>query len=1042
MAKYIKRAGIVFFATILSLLLVIGTLNATGVVDSNSDSIVNTNTDNNIFLENVDYANPENVQIPKKENVNFEIPKADFEYVLNHNYNCQDLATCTCLQNIWNEAVQKSLDTNKNVKVTLMTDWVAREVSANYFTSFGDGIGFDYGRITVRGEITLDLNGFTIDRKAPETIDNGGGSSIIVWESILNLTDSSYDSNAIQQIYDNNKSLITEEDYKNRNFSNTTLVQQLRQVKCGKITGGKTNSGGAGGVIVFSNDKITKSTLNMYGGMITGNEATISGGVGCKTATEFNFFDGLIFDNKAQYGGGVYVVDGDFNMYGGKIIANLATNNGGGVFVSNRQMNFYDGLIGCNTATNHAGGIWVDTGSKNKICSLQMYGGVVENNASKHGTGVTVYNSGYARIYNGYIRNNYAVENSSGLLIWNTSQCEMFDGIISNNTTNSFTSGERGGAGVLVGHGSSFEMFSGQIVNNRLTTENETRVVEGAGLYLTTYPSDTANCIAKLHGGIIANNVIETPAGLSTCGAGVIVSDVGRNVVNLEINGAMQIYNNNADGKISDVYLKNSNKLNINGSLIGNGMAHIGVDLASDFEGVFTNGYNVYNSTLKPAMPFFANNADKVIVKEGNEAKMNSGTPTSAIANWSWTGSTSGNTDKSIIEVPYDINGYNIKISLGSNTSFYMLGKPTPGTEYLIKDVGTYSFYTETSCKNPVFNFIILPKEVDVLWKNTDMIYNGGYQKPIAYIAEDANCKVTTTGEQINSRSYIATAIELSNKNYKINTATMTQTFSINKAKLNKPSGEINYEYDGSQKEFLPTGFDSETMNITGNTATNVGSYTATISLKDKANYEWVDKTNNDVTINYAITLIPQVEEGEYKFIYIDEEGYRKTYKQGGIVHGVNDSDLNGGRLVLGNIAPNTSVKRFVETLGYDTSKIVIKDSAEKEIYVNGVPVDQSTYDKRFELAVGTGWRVEYTTTGGTEIIYLSVLGDINGDGRISASDCAYLREIANDKALYDNLNAEIKLASLIINKGKVTSADSEIVLNVINQKLTMDLFF
>ena len=70
------------------------------------------------------------------------------------------------------------------------------------------------------------------------------------------------------------------------------------------------------------------------------------------------------------------------------------------------------------------------------------------------------------------------------------------------------------------------------------------------------------------------------------------------------------------------------------------------------------------------------------------------------------------------------------------------------------------------------------------------------------------------------------------------------------------------------------------------------------------------------------------------------------------------------------------------------------------------------------------------------------MLGDINGDGRISASDVIYLREIANDTELYNNLNAEVKLASLIINKGKVTSADSEILINIMNYNVKIDIFY
>ena len=40
---------------------------------------------------------------------------------------------------------------------------------------------------------------------------------------------------------------------------------------------------------------------------------------------------------------------------------------------------------------------------------------------------------------------------------------------------------------------------------------------------------------------------------------------------------------------------------------------------------------------------------------------------------------------------------------------------------------------------------------------------------------------------------------------------------------------------------------------------------------------------------------------------------------------------------------------------------------------------------------VGTGWSIEI----GGEVTYLSVLGDLTGDGRITAADISYLRAIA-----------------------------------------------
>ena len=187
--------------------------------------------------------------------------------------------------------------------------------------------------------------------------------------------------------------------------------------------------------------------------------------------------------------------------------------------------------------------------------------------------------------------------------------------------------------------------------------------------------------------------------------------------------------------------------------------------------------------------------------------------------------------------------------------------------------------------------------------------------------------------------------------------------------------------------------------------------------------------------------------ENVYDFIYL-EENERKSYKENDKLHGYNDNEINMtegvARYVLGNITPNTSVNTFIKniaSLGIDKTNMELYDSTGKKIYENGVAqsgITDNMLDNRFELAVGTGWCIK----ANREVIYLSVLGDINGDGRISASDVIYLREIANDTELYNNLNAEVKLASLIINKGKVTSADSEIVLNVINKKLIIDLFY
>ena len=42
-------------------------------------------------------------------------------------------------------------------------------------------------------------------------------------------------------------------------------------------------------------------------------------------------------------------------------------------------------------------------------------------------------------------------------------------------------------------------------------------------------------------------------------------------------------------------------------------------------------------------------------------------------------------------------------------------------------------------------------------------------------------------------------------------------------------------------------------MNVSGNVQTNVGSYTATVSLKDTTNYQWADGSTSNISISWTI---------------------------------------------------------------------------------------------------------------------------------------------------------------------------------------------
>ena len=209
----------------------------------------------------------------------------------------------------------------------------------------------------------------------------------------------------------------------------------------------------------------------------------------------------------------------------------------------------------------------------------------------------------------------------------------------------------------------------------------------------------------------------------------------------------------------------------------------------------------------------------------------------------------------------------------------------------------------------------------------------------------------------------------------------------------------------------------------------------------DPSTIFYTDDTNAKAVLKNGEVLFEYFADSVYDFVYLDN-GYRKTYSENDKLHGYNDSEL--GRYVLGNIKPNTSVNEFVNnlaTLGIDKSNMQLSDSKGKTIYQNGAvdsSISSAIADNGKELAVGTGWYIQ----ANGETIYLSVLGDVNGDGRISASDVSYLREIASDKTVYDGLSEEKKLASIVINKGEITTADAEIVRNVIDKILTINIFF
>lgn len=210
-------------------------------------------------------------------------------------------------------------------------------------------------------EITLDLNGFTIDRTISDDAVGQYGYVIEV-KGQLTLDDSKLNGNT------------------------------------GKITGG-TDSYYAGGIYINPASNNT-ATFIMNGGSITGNVGAFGGGVCVKKNGTFIMNGGTINDNEAKKtisnigcGAGVYIYDGaNFTMNDGVISDNSSEDSGGGVYIAaNGTLNMSGGRISGNKAGQNGGGVFVRSNEyvKNKFAVSGEP--VIENNTGKDGVASNVY---------------------------------------------------------------------------------------------------------------------------------------------------------------------------------------------------------------------------------------------------------------------------------------------------------------------------------------------------------------------------------------------------------------------------------------------------------------------------------------------------------------------------------------------------------------------------------------------------------------------------------------------------------------------------
>ena len=202
------------------------------------------------------------------------------------------------------------------------------------------------------------------------------------------------------------------------------------------------------------------------------------------------------------------------------------------------------------------------------------------------------------------------------------------------------------------------------------------------------------------------------------------------------------------------------------------------------------------------------------------------------------------------------------------------------------------------------------------------------------------------------------------------------------------------------------------------------------------------------IVLKNGEVFIDKTADSEYDYLYIDKnDGTRKYYNENEVLHNYNDAELANGVFILGKILPNTSVNEFIQNLlPFKFNSLKIYDCSGTQVYGDGADNKfANLFSNGYEFAIGTGWKIEHLKSNGNiETIYLSVLGDITGDGKVNSADVNYLRQVANNATLYESFADKpyLQAAMLISNVKGLSVSDTEILWNVICGKSKIEFYF
>lgn len=216
------------------------------------------------------------------------------------------------------------------------------------------------------------------------------------------------------------------------------------------------------------------------------------------------------------------------------------------------------------------------------------------------------------------------------------------------------------------------------------------------------------------------------------------------------------------------------------------------------------------------------------------------------------------------INTRFEYNGKTHRLPLENNFNYSVSGsvaEVNAGTYQAILTLSddTNFVWADGTTEDKVISYRILKKTIQLPTVLGDSVYSG-YEMTALIPQSQYYTLIGNTATAVGEHTAKAS---LNNKlNYQWSDGTtddITLTYKIVKRVIDIPDAPESLWYNGFP-QVAHIGSD-EAYVISGNTATDPGTYTATISLKDKNNYLWKDGTSEDVKYTYCVYSVSFSEE-------------------------------------------------------------------------------------------------------------------------------------------------------------------------------------